>query len=374
MIAAILDHLWQSTLFALAAGLLAVALRRHSAGVRYGLWFAASIKFLIPFAVLTAAGGALASRLHLTLIAPHEAAALGAASAPLDWAPQMMAPASAFHALPAAHAAAPAHLLPAFRFDPAPMLVGVWALGVAAILTIWAVRWSRIRAALSAATPMDLPAPIPVLSLPAGLEPGVVGLFRPVVLLPEGIAERLPPAELEAILAHELRHVRRRDNLTAAIHMLVQALFWFHPLVWWMGQRLVAERERACDEGVVRAGHDRETYARGIIETCRLYLQSSLACVAGASGSSLTMRVDDILSRPPAAPLPLEAKSAIGLAGALALAIPVGAGLLTAPQIAQPLIAQPLIAKPLAVLAQAAHVAPLLKPAPPAVQSTAARA
>src|SRR5665213_2229284 len=66
--------------------------------------------------------------------------------------------------------------------------------------------------------------------------------------MPRGIGEKLSTIEMDAILAHGLCHLRRRDNLTAAIHMLVEALFWFHPLTWWIGRRLVEERELACDE------------------------------------------------------------------------------------------------------------------------------
>lgn len=55
------------------------------------------------------------------------------------------------------------------------------------------------------------------------------------------------------------------DNLAAALHMLVQALFWFHPLVWWLGSRLVDERERACDEEVIRLGSEPQAYAERIL-------------------------------------------------------------------------------------------------------------
>ena len=82
--------------------------------------------------------------------------------------------------------------------------------------------------------------------------PGVFGIVRPVLLWPRDIETRLDDAQVRAILAHELAHVRRRDNLTAAVHMVVEAIFWFYPLVWWIGSRLVNERERACDEEVVR--------------------------------------------------------------------------------------------------------------------------
>ena len=67
---------------------------------------------------------------------------------------------------------------------------------------------------------------------------------------------------MEAILAHELMHVRRHDNLTAALHMLVEAVFWFHPLVWWMERRMVEERERACDEAVIRWGASQKLMQR----------------------------------------------------------------------------------------------------------------
>jgi len=56
---------------------------------------------------------------------------------------------------------------------------------------------------------------------------------------------QLEDVHLEAVVAHELWHVRRRDNLAGALHMVVEAMFWFHPLVWWVGARLVDERERA---------------------------------------------------------------------------------------------------------------------------------
>jgi bla regulator protein blaR1 len=81
----------------------------------------------------------------------------------------------------------------------------------------------------------------------------------------------LTSEQLKAIFDHELCHVECRDNLTALLHMLVEAIFWFHPLVWWVGARLVDERERACDEAVLQAGNAPEVYAEGILEVCKLY-------------------------------------------------------------------------------------------------------
>ena len=62
----------------------------------------------------------------------------------------------------------------------------------------------------------------------------------------------------------------RTDNLAAAMHTVVQALFWFHPLVWWLETDLVAERERACDEAVLQSGHDPADYAEGILKSLQI--------------------------------------------------------------------------------------------------------
>jgi beta-lactamase regulating signal transducer with metallopeptidase domain len=96
----------------------------------------------------------------------------------------------------------------------------------------------------------------------------------PVILRPHGVAERLFGAELDAIMAHEICHLRRRDNALAAAHMLVEALFWFYPLVWWLGARLNAERELACDESVLASGKSPQVYAEAILKICKLYLHS----------------------------------------------------------------------------------------------------
>ena len=91
----------------------------------------------------------------------------------------------------------------------------------------------------------------------------------------------------KANVTHELRHVCRRDNLAAVVHMLVEAIFWFYPLVWWLGSRLVDERERACDEEVLLLGSAPQSYAEGILKICEFYLESPVVCAAGVTGSNL---------------------------------------------------------------------------------------
>jgi bla regulator protein BlaR1 len=170
-----------------------------------------------------------------------------------------------------------------------------------------------------------------VLSSPDFLEPGIVGIRRPVLLLPKGIADRLQPSQSSAILAHECCHVRRRDNLAAGIHMLVEALYWFHPLVWWIETRLVDERERACDEEVLRTGSAPDAYAEGILSVCRFYVESQLVCASGVTGSDLKRRIEAIMKNRAGHPLTVWKKLILATTGVMALAAPVATGVLSAP-------------------------------------------
>jgi hypothetical protein len=135
------------------------------------------------------------------------------------------------------------------------------------------------------------------------LEPGIFGIFRPVLVWPQGISERLEDAHLEAVLAHELWHVRRRDNLADAVHMLVEAIFWFYPLVWWMGAWLMEERERACDEAVLESGGDPKVYAESILKICEFCVASPLACVSGVTGADLKKGEPELAAQVPSLPI-----------------------------------------------------------------------
>ncbi len=315
----IANHLWQSTLFAGIAGLLTLPLRKNRAHARYCLWLAASAKFLVAFSLLMLVGG-LVGRHSSVLPAPTRVPVL----AELVNEPFVAEVPSAAVAMPHASKS---------KTRVVPMLVGLWAIGCGALVfSLW-MRWRRMQVALRAAAPLPLGIGIPALSSPSILEPGVVGVFRPVLLLPDGIGDRLAPAELQAILAHELCHIRRRDNLATLMHMVVEVVFWFHPLVWWLGARLMDERERACDEEVLRMGSEAEAYAEGILKVCELYLQSPLKCVAGVSGASLKKRIEAIMANQPVRNLSLPKKVGLMLAAVLAIAIPVILGITNAPQL-----------------------------------------
>jgi uncharacterized protein (TIGR03435 family) len=331
---ALANHLWQSTLFAVAAGLLTLALRQQHARIRYWLWLAASVKFLLPFSLLTSLGSYFAwSRASAVATTPGLYFAVEQISQPFSKPATQIGSTTHSIAFPSL-----LQLLPA--------LMGIWLCGFLIVVFVWIVRWRRISAAVSAAMPLHegrevgalrrveriggLRKPIELLLSRASLEPGIFGITRPVLIWPEGISKRLEDAHLEAILAHEVWHVRRRDNLFAALHMLVEAIFWFHPLVWWLGARLVEERERACDEEVVEFGSDRQVYAESILKVCEFCLGSPLVCVSGVTGADLKRRMVYIMSDRMLHKLDFARKLLLSTAALLAIAIPVTFGLLNA--------------------------------------------
>lgn len=331
---AIGDHLWQSTLFALAAGLLTLVLRRNRASDRYLVWLAASIKFLVPFSLLVDIGGHLAWSPGLPVTQGWLYFAVNEIGQP--FAPPIVPGSSG---LPAVIASRLSPLLPA-------MLAAVWFCGFGMVLTHWYLRWRNISAALRSAVPLragcevealrrmeriaDIRRPIAVFSSPVVPEPGVFGVLRPVLLWPDGISRRLEGAHVEAVVAHEVWHVRRWDNLAAAMHMWVQAIFWFHPLVWWLGARLIDERERACDEKVVEMGSDRRIYAESILKICDFCTRVRLAGLSGVAGADLKKRIVDIMTQGAARELNFSSKLLLGMAAVAAVAVPTLVGSLNA--------------------------------------------
>lgn len=333
------NHLWQSTLFAAAAGLLTLLLRKQHARIRYGLWLVASLKFLIPFSLLVKLGSILSwSRGS----APTQAVlyvTMQELSQPFTQFPAFVPTAS--QAVPSTVVPSLLHLLPSF-------LVATWLCGMAVVLFLWVARWRSVSTAMRQSTPLlqgpevealrrlerlaGIQKPIRILSSRTSLEPGVFGIVRPVLIWPEGISKHLAAAHLEAILAHEIWHVRRRDNLAAAIHMVVEALFWFHPLVWWLGARLVEERERACDEQVVAMGGERQIYAESILKVCEFCVGSPLPCVSGVTGADLKKRMVYIMTERFARKLDFGRKLLLTAAGFLVLTLPIVFGLVNAPK------------------------------------------
>jgi TonB family protein len=342
----LVDHLWQSTLFAAAAWLLTLALKANAARVRYAVWLAASAKFFVPFAALVAIGSQFSWRTaaqpleanvtvfinRVGAVAPHELRLFTGTVAP----PAPAVPAAS--TLLSSAAAAVSGAL--------PWLYAAWLCGGLAVLLVWTIRWRRVAAVAREGSPMSsgrelallrrletargILRPTALVATDAAVEPGVFGIVRPVLLWPQTIADHLSDCQIEAILAHEVSHVRRRDNLAAAMHMVVQAVFWFHPVVWWLGARLVDERERACDEDVIRAGAEPQVYAEGILRTCEFYVESPMACVTGVTGSDLKKRIEQIMRGHEMVRLGAPKRLLLSAAAVAAIAAPVIVGAATA--------------------------------------------
>jgi len=127
--------------------------------------------------------------------------------------------------------------------------------------------------------------------------PTVVGWLRPVILLPASALTGLSPEQLEAILAHELAHIRRYDYLVNVLQTIVEILGFYHPAVWWVSRRIRIERENCCDDAAVRICGDSVRYARAL--TCLEEVRHSQAELAmAATGGSLLDRIARLLGRP----------------------------------------------------------------------------
>jgi uncharacterized protein (TIGR03435 family) len=326
------NHVWQSTLFAIMAGLLTLMLRKNHARVRYWLWLAASVRFLIPFSLLVGIGSYLPWSHHAAGTKSNFYFAMEEVSQPftqptVSMIPQGNAPTGLIHLLPT-------------------ILTAVWLFGFLVVIFQWYFHWRRISAAIRKSVPLqegrevqalrrlermgEMRKQTEILLSRTSLEPGIFGIIRPVLLWPEGISERLEDAHLEAILAHELCHVRRRDNLAAVLHMVVEAIFWFHPLVWWLEARMMEERESACDEEVLESGSDRQVYAESILKICEFCVGSPLACVSGVTGADLKKRIARIMIGGFVRKLDLSRKLLLSALALAAIALPILFGWLQA--------------------------------------------
>ena len=96
--------------------------------------------------------------------------------------------------------------------------------------------------------------------------PAVVGWLRPVVLVPVGALAGLPAEQMEALLIHELAHIRRHDYLVNILQSVAEALLFYHPAVWWVSGHIRAERELCCDDVAASGRGDVLTYARALAE------------------------------------------------------------------------------------------------------------
>ncbi|MDT5272656.1 MAG: hypothetical protein QOH49_4842 [Acidobacteriota bacterium] len=128
--------------------------------------------------------------------------------------------------------------------------------------------------------------------------PTVVGHLRPIILIPAGALVGLTPQQLEAVLAHELAHVRRYDYAVNLLQTAVETLLFYHPAAWWLSGRVRAEREHACDDAAVEATGDALSYARALaaLEQLRADARPPAALALAANGGSLMQRIQRLVN------------------------------------------------------------------------------
>jgi len=170
----------------------------------------------------------------------------------------------------------------------------VYVSGVAVLLLRLVLGLRRARAIRRGAMPAR-----ERLTHAACVTPITVGLLSPTVILPPDWPS-WDPAERSAVFAHEDEHVRRRDPLVAAVALFNRAIFWFHPLAWWLPQTISRLSEQACDAAVIARGYDRDVYMSCLLRFARRVADANgrMAPLSSAMpGAGLTERLG-MLTRP----------------------------------------------------------------------------
>ena len=297
----IVHALWQGALIALLLALGLAALRRKPAYVRYRLAVGAQLLALIAAVA--------------TFVLLYQT------DKPMYNSPETLlyafsAPA---YATPAGESASWKHnlyLLTAFFDRNIAFITAVWLLGVGlfTLRLLGAWTYTRRLAKLSVqpvplhwqqrfqALAQALHATETAALLESALvhTPIVIGHLKPVVLLPLGLLSGLPPEQVEALLAHELAHIRRRDYLVNLLLSLLETLFFFHPAIWWIGTTIRREREYCCDEAAVACSGNSLAYAKALSALPKQHSGLHLlAMAANGNPKELLHRIRRILLQQP---------------------------------------------------------------------------
>jgi beta-lactamase regulating signal transducer with metallopeptidase domain/ankyrin repeat protein len=188
-----------------------------------------------------------------------------------------------------------------------PYVVGLWVAGVLILTSrlvlgwIWTQRLRRAGSSIreleclerfrSLLKRMQVTVPVRLLQSAQVEVPTLIGWLRPTILIPVSILSGLSPDQLEAILAHELAHVRRYDYLVNLLQTVIETIFFYHPAIWWISRKLREERENCCDDVVLEVMQNRLVYASALalLEEAR-----TTSFALSASGGSLLQRINRI--------------------------------------------------------------------------------
>ncbi len=265
----LLNGLAEGMVIALFAWLLLRVVGRNS-GTRFAVWFCALLAI--------AAAPFLGTSSSAALPTIHPAVAI---TMPRAWSVYLFAAWGTIALAGLVRVAAGMWHLRTIRQDCTP--VDLRSLDPAVLQTLQEFRLAR-RAELYASDALRVPT--------------AIGFLKPAVLLPSWTLRELSPAELNAILLHELAHLRRRDDWTNLAQKVLRALFFFHPAVWWVESRLSLEREMACDDMVLAQTANPRAYAECLVSLAeKNLLQRGIALAQAAVGRmrQTSLRVSQIL-------------------------------------------------------------------------------
>jgi len=358
MIAILADAFVKATVLLVLAAVVTLCLRRAPASLRHLVWTLACGGVLaLPLASALLPNWRVAGwpRLDVPVALDAEqiaGAALGASPAHAPAPPRT--PAASVTRVPDAVPSSTVDEGPVrFRLttDWTALVFPIWLSGVAAVLLLLAVaiarivwlnrvtalvqdeRWLGLVEALS--LELGLTRHIRLLQANGPTMPMTWGIRRPAILLPAE-ADDWTAERRRDVLLHELAHVKRHDFLIQLIARVACAVYWFHPLVWLAAARLREERERACDDHVLRAGATPSVYATHLLEIARglrAARATSLASVAMARPAQLATRLLDVLDARRSRDT-LSARSAVpAWIAAIAVVVPLAAA---APRVAEP--------------------------------------
>ncbi len=316
---ALFRHLLESTFFCLFVGSLTYCLRRQAASVRHSVWLISTLKFAVPTALLAAAGA------HIAYVLPASA-----------WISSVAAKLLALSAYLIRISAIGIHAGDETFLSFA--LLAIWIFGSIMMFSSWftRLRQSYHRGSVAqigegaalhrAKRRMGFRGAVALRCSEGQIGPALAGVFRPFIVVPQGLSAQLTAEEFEAVLMHELAHAHRRDNLASAFVHCLLCIFWFHPLLWFVEKRILAESERACDETVTDRGMDAKIYLAGLVKVCRFHLLGSVAGVSAVNGSDLGTRFDRILSRRASKPIPNIVRFIVAAVALFTTVLPIAGG------------------------------------------------
>ena len=324
--------LWQSSVLITVLFVADFALRRRvRAAVRYALWLVLLVKLLLPpsLALPTSA----AWWLFPSTASRKPPTARFVVSYGPDTAPKLpLQP-------------APAFTPPRPSLSVEAWIIPVWGALSFGLLVWMTARWRQMARDVKRARPapalleemfdaatssIGLRRAVRLRVTDQAMSPAVCGLFHPVILLPQSLAEKLLPAQLRAVVLHELTHLRRGDVWANCAQALLQTVYWWHPLVWLANARIRRVREEAVDDTVMLTLRDEaETYASTLLEVAKLAFHRPLASLGLVgileSRSALQQRIERLVDFRAPRKTGLTIASVLGILAFTALAIPMGA-------------------------------------------------